>query len=75
MPCGMLFLKNKIKEKKKLILLIDFILYTFEILSFILPLKGIPSHFGLLFKICDKFPVEFSLLMSLLELSFSLETI
>ena len=53
MPCGMLYLKKKkLKEKKKLIVLIDFILYTFEILSFILPLKGIPSHFGLLFKIC-----------------------
>ena len=41
-------------------------------LSFIIPLKGIPSHFGpaiYALLIIDKLPVEFSLLMSLLHLS------
>ena len=43
---------SKMKEEKKLILFIDFILHTFENLSFIIPLKGIPSHLRLLYKVC-----------------------
>ena len=34
------------KGKKNLILFIDFILHTFENLSFIIPIKGIHSRFG-----------------------------